>query len=206
MKSGSFALPILAALALCSAPASADIIFMLGNNPQSDEQNILFDTAESGLSITGATQSGVGVVFTSTQTLYQRAQGQADIFGSADTPNTTLLTNISITTPGYTFQDFILNLQNGTGTATVTAIDNFNTSFQYELGNGQNFLTILAVPGSGQSIESISVQVSGGGFSEFKQPRISGPAAVTQLPEPGSLALLGAVIGAIGVTTRRKRS
>jgi hypothetical protein len=63
----------------------------------------------------------------------------------------------------------------------------------------------LAVPGSGQSIQAISVQVSGGGFSEFKQPRISGPATVTQLPEPGSLALLGAVLGAIGFTTRRKR-
>lgn len=194
-----------AVLALSSVPASADIIFMLGNNPQPDEENILFADPQSGTTINGATQSGVGVVFTSTQTLFQRAQGQANIFGSASTPNTTLLTNIGITAPGYTFQDFILNLQNGSGLATVTAIDNFSTSFQYTLGNGQNFLTILALPGSGQSIESISVQVSGGGFMEFKQPRISGPALVAQLPEPGSLALLSAVLGAVGVTARRRK-
>jgi hypothetical protein len=208
MKLKICAISLLGALALSSGPAFADIIFQLGNNPQSDEQNIFFNAPESGTTITGEVgNTGIDVLFSSTQTLFQRAQGQADIFGSPSNPNNTLLTNIAIDVPGYTFQDFILNLQNGTGSAVVTAVDNFNQTFTYTLGNGQNFLTIFALPGSGQSIEGITVSMLNGvgGFEEFKQPRISGVAPNnTSLPEPGSLLLLASVLGVIGVMARHR--
>jgi hypothetical protein len=176
---------------LAAAPCQADIIFELGNHPQPDEMNILFGGPETGNPITGEVDhTGVGVLFSSlTDTLNQKAQGQADIFATDGDVN-----NISVSVPGHTFTDFILNLQNGSGDATVT-VESQGDVFTYTLGNGQNFLTILAE--NGQQITSISVDAPGG-FTDFKQPRISGVSGVAPpIPEPASLALL--VTGALGL-------
>lgn len=190
------------ALGLWSLSASADIIFLLGNNPQPNEDNILFSAPESGHTITGFTQAGIGVEFSSTQNLCQFAKGQADI----EACDGSQLTNIGIIAPGYTFGDFILDLNFGSGTAMVTVVDDVLAVFNYQLGPGQNFLTILAV--NNESISSISVKLSpGGGFNDVKQPRISGPYTPTiippqSLPEPGSIALLG--IGLLALAARRR--
>ncbi len=42
--------------------------------------------------------------------------------------------------------DAIINLDFGTGTVTFSAMDNFSHSFTYALGNGENFLTMIAGP------------------------------------------------------------
>src|SRR6476660_6337660 len=133
---------ILSALvfAAWASAASADVIFTLGNNPQPDENNILFSAGETGTLITGEVDhSGVAVEFSSLtgQTLDQNAQGQASITEVNGDPLTSMLVEV----PGFTFGDFSLNLQNGTGSATVVAVDNFNDTFTYALGNGQNYLT-----------------------------------------------------------------
>jgi len=195
--------------------AAADVIFTVGNNPQPDENNILFSAGDTGTLITGEVDhSGVAVEFSSLtgQTLYQNAQGQASITEVNGDP----LTSMFVEVPGYTFGDFILNLQNGTGTATVVAVDNFNETFMYSLGNGQNYLTITTA--NNESIASVSVTMSaGGGFDVFKQPRISQvcntatsvciPSPDTGVPEPGILSLVALGLAAIGVgTVRRKRS
>jgi len=201
--------------AIWAPTASADVIFTLGNNPQPDENNILFAAGETGTLITGEVDhSGVGVQFSSLtgQTLEQNAQGQASITELNGDP----LTSMFIAVSGYTFGDFILNLENGTGTATVVAVDNFNDTFMYNLGNGQNFLTITTA--NGQSIASVSVTMSaGGGFDVFKQPRISQvcntettvciPAPDVGVPEPGILSLIAVALAGIGFgSLRRKRS
>ena len=170
--------------------AQAGIMFSTGNHPQPGEENVLFGAKESGTSITGHTNiTNTAVQFSSTtDTLVQKAQGQADIFASDG-----LVNNITIAEPFLTFGDLIMNPMNGSGTATVTAVTNDGTfTFTYALGNGQNFLTIVAT--NGEVIESVTVDAPDG-FKDFKQPRIS-PA--TAIPEPTSIALLGLGVAGLG--------
>jgi hypothetical protein len=167
------------------ASASANVIFTLGNNPQPGEENIVFTNGDTGATITGVTDvSFIDVEFSSLTGQTLAVQGQ-----SLKEENGDPLTSMYVVAPGYTFEDFILNLANGSGTATVTVVDNFNEVFQYALGNGQNFLTITT--SGGETIASISVTMSaGGGFDTFQNPRIS-ELVIAQVPEPQTLALLG---------------
>jgi hypothetical protein len=210
VKFKTYALAALLAGGLWMSPAMATITFTLGNVPQDDEINILFEDAQTGTTITGEVDhSGVDAIFSSLtgQTLCQNAQGQADVNGCGED-----LTSMSFTLGGgYVFGDFIMNLQNGTGTATVTVLTE-NSVFNYALGNGQNFLTIVAT--GGDVITEIQVTMSsGGGFSDFKQPRISSvcngdscvpvPPNENTVPEPGVLSLLGiALLGFAGMRRR----
>jgi len=199
---------LLVALIAGSGSASADIIFTLGNHPQADEANILFAAAQTGTTITAEVDhTGVAAIFSTLtgQTLQQTAQGQADIFNVTGG----LLTSMDFKLQtGYTFGDFIMNLQNGTGTAHVLAIADNDASFDYNLGPGQNFLTLTTA--SGESISEVQVTMLNGigGWLDFKQPRISqvcsGATCVTPLPEPAALLIFGATLFGLAVTARRK--
>ena len=188
-----------------AAPAYADITFFLGNNPQPGEENILFGAKETGTTITGATnQSNVPVVFTSTDTLLQNSSGQAQILNNAGGN----LTDITVTTPGYTFTDFIVDLNKAGTTQNPNPIDVsvlasdgtiWTMSPPVPGGPGSNFLTILAT--NNETMSSVSFS-SDGGWEQFKQPRISGVAAV---PELSTWAMMGVGFAALGFAGYRSR-
>jgi PEP-CTERM motif len=218
MKIKIFAVTGILVCGFWAAAASAGITFLLGNHPQPDEANILFSSSETGATIVGEVDhTGVDAIFSSLtgETLLQKAKGQADIFNSAicaPPPNHNCdLTSMSFSLEsGFGFLDFILNLENGSGTATVTVLSQ-NAVFQYVLGNGQNFLTIVA--DGGDVMTGIEVTMSaGGGFGQFKQPRVSGVCElgtetcvpITIVPEPGALVLFGiALLAMAGIRRRR---
>jgi len=204
--------------------ADASIVFTLGNNP-SDDVNILLNSGLSGTTVQGTPNQlpGVLINFTSSQTLLEPSSGQARVSAS---PEGTPLTNIAISLAnGGSYGDIIINpfvggpgvcalCTGGASTITVNAITSGGiaeapvTFSGLTLGNGNNFLTIVAT--GGESIVSTSI-VAPGGFDDLRQPRISGPflgpgGSAGNVPEPATYTMLLSGLGLIGLGLRSRRT
>ena len=197
-------------LMLAPVPARADVDFALKNNPGPGEENVLLNNPNQlGITIIGTTsQSGIQVRFSSTQTLDEPPNGQARVEATNGTSQIGL-TNVTISSPGFSFGDLIFNPDiTGTigtkgGNAHITAVATDGTfTFDYTLGNGNNFLTLTTSGGELMSSVSINYSLSDG-FTDLRQVRISGLTAAA-VPEPGTL--LGAcVITLVGLGYARYR-
>lgn len=202
-KSFVFSLIVLAVVCMASVRTSrADTVtFTLGNNPQNNEENILLNSGVTGNPVFGLTnQSNISVRFSSnTDTLSEPSSGQARVEAVDG-----LLNNITISIPGGSFEDIILNPFFGSGLATVTVTTTTNnvSTFSYTLTNGNNFLTIFD---TGGTISSVTISAPGG-FTDLRQPRISGAQLNTQpVPEPATIFLLGSGLLGVGSTLRKRR-
>src|SRR5437868_788343 len=138
-----------------------------------------------------------------TDTLTEPNSGQARV-GALDGA----VNNLTITVPGGYYTALIINPEVGNvhHAASVSVLaDDGPFTFNYPgsgLGNGNNFLTIVAA--SGEKILSTTI-TSAAGFDDLKQPRITGAALSTTsaTPEPCSLALLG--LGALPLAAQLRR-
>jgi hypothetical protein len=101
------------------------------------------------------------------------------------------INNITMTVPGHTFLDVILNpfKPASASNLVVTLVTNGGTfTFTYGRTNGDNFLTITTI--GGEMISSVTID-SASGVQDLKQPRISDISGVTIVPEPSLMLLLG---------------
>ena len=216
MKLGSSPFLKLLVLAVVMSPlvSKADLMTTLGNNPQPNEQNVLFNTTQNGNTVNGVTNiSNTMVSFaSSTDTLGANANGQAVL--TSGNPNDPLLNQVSISIPGGTFNDIILNPQipgpnsgiSGPFDLTITLNTttgvytySFPLSGKNTLGNGNNFVTFFATDGT--MINSVDL-TSTSGIDNLTQVRLSG--VVTSTPEPASLLLLGFGLTAVPFLRRRR--
>ena len=144
------------------APAFANAVFQLGNHPQPNEQNILFGSNQTGTTVFGFTNiTNTTAQFSSTtDTLMVTSSGQAKV-----TAVDGLVNDITITVPGHTFNDFILNPfdppANNDLLITVTMSDSSVFTFgPYGSTHGNNFLTITTT--RGELISSVTIDSPGG--------------------------------------------
>lgn len=184
------------------ASAYANAVFTLGNHHQPNEENIFFQTDQTGATIDAITNhSDTMVQYSSTTDTLVGFGGQSDV-DAADG----LINDITTTLPGgQTFLDYIINpfkpAAAGDLVVTATMSDGSTFTFTYGSTAGNNFLTITT--SGGEMISSVTID-SASGFEDLKQPRISGISGVTIVPEPSSLLLFGSgVLGLLQVLRRR---
>jgi len=219
-------------VAIAGAPANAHISICFKNCPQQPgEQNILFGAKDNNLTtLTGQTKkTNTAVTFdviSGTEEIGTNGIGQADVIctmncgtDSKGGANGMQLTNLDIKVQsGFGATDFIGNLDFGEGTALINVTDQTGATFDYTLGNGQNFFTLTAT--GGEVITDITITQealnSQGffGWNDLKQPRISGICSIDPTtgvcttiatPEPSTVALLGGgLFGLVWFVRRRK--
>lgn len=196
---------ILAAIfvaAVTSSPGQADIIFTA--SPSGTGANVLFNLQPSdqmGNPIFGNINDPLNtlVTFGSNELLITPSGGQARVEAADGSLN---LLEVSLAAlPGFDSAIFNLNAEPGTGTATITAFNQFGVSemFSLSLGPGQNFFTLTT--DDLQYITNVVIS-STLGLDDVRQIRLAavpGPVAGS-----GIVALLWA-IGALGLLVRHRR-
>jgi hypothetical protein len=161
---------VLVVFLLVGAPCRADVILTDGNG---NHTNININNSTGTMLATGVVGNTSTVAdFTSTQNIDGNG-GQAVISPTSDPT----LNNVNTTIPGFSFTEFDVNPEDGTGTLTIT-VKSLNSqgnsepdsTFTISLGNGNNR---FGVEGTNGEVLT-EVDISGANFKDFKQPRVDG--------------------------------
>ena len=186
---------------------SANAIIMLDPTPSGTGNNVVFNLQppnQMGTTIFGNINdpNNTLVQFTSTQVLTTPSQGQARIESVPDG----ILNNLNTTIPGFFFSQAVFNLDaTANGSASITAFDQFGTSFLFSLplsGAGQNFFTLTTAGGELISRVAFTTTV---GLDDVSQIRFGEivpiPASIVGAGLPGLLAACGGLL----LLARRRR-
>ena len=120
---------------------------------------------------------------------------------------------------GFGWTDVIANPDFGTGTMNVFVQDNFGNNFDFTMGKGQDFFTLVASGGEVitdvQMTEAVTSSLNFG-WNDFKQPRVSGVCQFVEettcipipvsVPEPFALPVAGLVAGVLVVAVTSRKS
>lgn len=199
------ALAALAAATVATPASAADIIECGGGS------NCIIGTTNvnlvAGDNVTSGTGNiGIGgpqVLFSSTQAGgIDLVTGQATI--TAANPNTTLDNLTFSVATGFTAAEFNLSPLTGGGPPQPFSVSILlNSGYTETFTTGNQRFGILA--GTGETINSVTINTPSGAFGSFTQLRIT-PAVTAAVPEPGTWALMLLGFGGVGVSLRRRRS
>ena len=206
MKVKKFALTLLASTAVLFAGSASAALVVAYSPSNQDTENVLSNACTPGTTIKGPATLVQGCLNQDNSTIVNfksnenlRIKGGQSTITAVDGGFSQL--SIFLDEANATFAKLVLNIFSSVdGFVTFFGTPGGSTGPLALSGNGSNFFTITGDAGEGFS--SISFETTGSVVTDLRQVRIGGVGS-SEVPEPATLALMGAAL--LGFAASRKR-